>query len=444
VDILQTVATTLQENLGKELDQLARDCQVVHRERAFTGQSLLLMIVATLLHKPDATWTDFHLTAARLGLQITRTAVEKRFAAGQSLVDFLRSVLERALQKTVIGDPSSADLLQRFTAVLVGDASTIALPDDLADLFPGCGGTVGTSRAALKIQVLWDLKTNTLVQLHLEPGRASDAKSPIAVTEAKPGTLLIYDLGYFDLSRFAVLDTQQAKYVSRLQYGVQVYDTEDKPLNLLAYLSAQATGLVDREVVLGKSERLRCRLIAIRVPEEIANRRRQQARETARRKGRTPSEEYLELLGWSLFITNNTEEALTWKEVVVLYRARWQIELLFKLWKSHNQLARSRAGASTLEVLALFYAKLLGVVLQHWILVATAGLRESRSMFKAALALREMVKGLLLCLEDRLRMEEELRQLQEVIKNLGKKAERTKDPGYAQLIDDAEFLTWLC
>ena len=34
-------------------------------------------------------------------------------------------------------------------------------------------------------------------------------------------------------------------------------------------------------------------------------------------------------------------ELLTWKEVVVLYRARWQKELLFKLWKSHNHLAAS-------------------------------------------------------------------------------------------------------
>lgn len=444
MDILQNVASTLQEQLGKELDALARDCKVVKREREFTGQTLLLMIVATLMQKPEATWTDFHLTAAQLGLQISRTAVEKRFAAGQPLVDFFRLALEQTLCKSVVGDPSSTDLLQRFTAVLVGDATAIGLPDELAKLFPGCGGTEGTSRAALKIQFLWDLKTSTLVQLHVEPGRDSDAKSPIAVTEAKAGTLLVYDLGYFDLSRFAALDAGQAKYISRLQHGTHVYDTAGNRLDLLAYLKQQATGLVDREVVLGKSEQLRCRLIAIRVPEEVANRRRQKARETAKRKNRTPAAEYLELLGWSLFITNNAAADLTWKEVVVLYRARWQIELIFKLWKSHNQLARSRAGATALEVLAVFYAKLLGVVLQHWILVATAGLRETRSMFKAALALREVVKALLLCLEDRTRMEQELRKLREVIENLGSKANRTKDPGYAQLIGDAEFLTWLC
>ena len=444
MDIIPTVAATLQENLGKELDQLARECHVVLREREFTGQTLLLMIVVTLMHKPDATWTDFHLTAAQLGLEVTRTAVEKRFAAGQPLVDFLRSVLEQALQKSVAGNPSSAPLLQRFTAVLVGDATTIALPDELADLFPGCGGVVGTSRAALKLQVLWDLKTGRLVRLHVEPGRASDAKSPIAMTEAEPGTLLVYDLGYFDLSRFAALDEQKAKYISRLQHGTRVYDTDGNSLDLLTYLRGRPTGLVDREVLLGASERLRCRLIAVRVPEEVANRRRQQARETAKRKGRTPSAEFLELLGWSLFITNVSGEDLTWKAVIVLYRARWQIELLFKLWKSHNRLARSRPGASALEVLAVFYAKLLGVVLQNWILVATAGANESRSMPKAALALMEMVKALLLCLEDRVEMEKELHKLREVIENLGGTTNRKKDPSHAQLIADPDFLTWLC
>ena len=444
MSILQNVASTLQDNLGKELDELARECTVIRREREFTGQTLLLMIVLTLLKKPDASWADFHLTAAQLGLEVSRTAIENRFAAGQPLVDFLRSALENALKQTVAGNASSADLLQRFTAVLIGDATTIALPDELADLFPGCGGSVGTSGAALKIQVLWDLKTGRLVKLELEPGRASDAKSPIAVTEAEPGTLLVYDLGYFDLSRFAALDEQKVKYLSRLQHGTHVFDTDGNRLDLLSFLREQEVRLVDRKVLLGVSERLPCRLIAIRVPEEVANRRRQDAREKAKNKGRVPTAEYLELLGWSLFVTNNSAEDLTWKAVVVLYRARWQIELLFKLWKSHNQLARVRAGAKALEVLAVFYAKLLGVVLQNWILVATAGANVNYSMTTAARALRDMVKTLLLCVGDLMKLVEGLRELAKVIENLGGTRRRKKDPSYAQLIADADFLNWLC
>ena len=124
------------------------------------------------------------------------------------------------------------------------------------------------------------------------------------------------------------------------------------------------------------------------------------AREGGEEGRAAPTAEYLELLGWSLFVTNCPEEELTWKAVVVLYRARWQIELLFKLWKSHNRLAEHREGASALEVLAVFYAKLLGVLLQHWILVATAWQIAGRSLTKAARALAEVVKQILLALGD--------------------------------------------
>jgi Transposase DDE domain len=445
VCVIQTVSVNLQACLSEELDLLARDCQVVRRERVFTGRSLLLMIVATLLRKPDASWADFHLTAAQIGLDLSQTAVEKRFAAGQPLVDFLKKALERALQKAVAAQPSSAALFQRFTAVLIGDASTIALPDELADLFKGCGGSEGASRAALKLQVLWDLKTGELTQLHVEPGKASDTKSPVAqADEVEAGNLLVFDLGYFDLERFASADAKKAKFISRLLFGTDVFDSNGKPLNLLARLRQQPTGLLEQMILLGAAARLCCRLVAIRAPQEAANRRRQQAREKAAKKGRQPTAEYLELLGWSLFVTNCTGEELTWKAVVVLYRARWQIELLFKLWKSHNRLAAHREGAKALEVLAVFYAKLLGVVLQHWILVATAWQVAGRSLTKAARALAEVVKEILLALSDSAALEAALWRLRDVIQNLGGTTDRKKDPSHAQLIEDPELLDWLC
>ena len=443
MDIIRTVSTALQEQLGDELDELARECRVVIREREFTGRTLLLMIVITLLRKPDATWADFHDTAGRLGLEVTRAAVEKRFAAGQPLVDFFRMALERVLRQSVIGDPSSTELLQPFTAVLIGDASTIALPDEMANLFPGCGGAAGTSRAALKLQVLWDLKTGQLVKLVVEPGRASDAKSPIAVEEAAAGTLLVYDLGYFDVSRFAALDAQKAKFISRLQHGTNVYDTDGVQLDLVTFFRGQKASLVDQMILLSATVQLCCRLVAIRVPQEVASRRRQEAREKAKKKGREPSAEYLELLGWSMFVTNCKAEDLTWKAVVVLYRARWQIELLFKLWKSHNQLDRGRAGASAKEFMAVFYAKLLGVVLQHWILVATAWHIAARSLMMAAEKLADDIKEIMQALGDLGRLEELLRQLQRLIENQAKTTNRTKNPSHAQLMADPDLLDWL-
>ena len=100
------------------------------------------------------------------------------------------------------------------------------MPDELADLLAGCGGSAGASRAALKLQVLWDLKTGALAQLHVEPGKASDTKSPVAQAEVQAGDLVVCDLGYFDLSRFAALHAQEAKFISRLLHGTEVYDSK--------------------------------------------------------------------------------------------------------------------------------------------------------------------------------------------------------------------------
>jgi hypothetical protein len=445
MDVIGTVSTNLQACLNDELDQLARDCKVVVRQRVFTGRTLLLMIVGTLLRKPDARWADFHQTAAQLGLHLSQTAIEKRFDAGQPLVDFFRNAFEIALQKSVAAEAVTASLFQQFTAVLLGDASSISLPDELAALFSGCGGSEGTSHAALKLQVLWDLKSGKLARLFVEPGKASDAKSPITQAEIEAGNLLVFDLGYFDLDRLCAVDTAKAKFISRLQHGTSIFESDGKPLNLLAHLRQQPSGLVDQMILLGATVRLCCRLVGVRVPPEVANRRRQQARQKAAKRGQSePKAEYLESLGWSLFVTNCSEEELTWKAVVVLYRARWQIELLFKLWKSHNRLAKHREGALALEVLAVFYAKLLGVVLQHWILVATAWRVPGRSLLRAARTVAEVIKEILLALGDDAALRASLLRLRDVIEKLGGTTKRNNDPSHAQLIEDPELLNWVC
>jgi hypothetical protein len=442
MDIVHTVTTTLQRVLGTHLDDLARQCGVVRRQRKFSGQSLLRMLVLTVLHKPNATAWDFLVTATHLGLDVTPTAVEKRLAAGQPLVDFLRQALEYALQQTIAGAPDTAALLHRFTAVVLGDSTTLPLPGELAAAFPGCGGTA-CANAALKLQVLWELQTGRLVQLVVQAGRASDAHSPTAVEHAAAGTLWIYDLGYFAVERFASLAGDQAFFLSRLQQGTAVYDPDGAPLALVTYLRQQATGVVDRPILLGAHTRLPCRLLALRVPEEIANRRRQQARDKARDHGREPTAEYLELLGWSLFVTNCPAAMLSWQAVVVLYRARWQIELLFKLWKSHHGLARGRAGAHPLEQLALCYAKLLGVLVQHWLLLATVWPYPQRSLLKGARVLREELPPGLLAVAERAALEAVLRRLQRVVAQVAKVQVRQKHPSHAQLLDDPALLNWL-
>jgi DDE family transposase len=441
MSMVAKVVSTMEKVLGREVEVLAKKHAVIKRERKFCGQSLLRMIVLTLLKKPDAKFEDMALTAAQLGVHVSTTAVEKRFT--QPLVDFLKDALCVALQQVIAAEPIAVELLERFTAVLVGDSSSISLPDELQHEFPGCGGTQGSGLAALKIQVRWNLQTGELPQVLLEVGKASDAKSPIAQQAALAGSLEIFDLGYFSLERFRRLDEEKAFFISRLQHGTTVLNEQGEVLNLREFLPAhEVQGVVDVSVRLGLKERLPSRLIAVRVPEEVANRRRQKAREKASKHGREPSAEYLELLGWSLFVTNLAPDQLTWKEAIVLYRARWQIELLFKLWKSHNQLARRRPGAKPLEVMAVLWAKLMGVLLQHWLLLTAAWPDDRRSLLKAARALRHWIAALIGVLDDHNQLLNTVTKLQTHLTCVARIQSRRKQPSHFQLLRNPELLNW--
>lgn len=441
MSMVANVVSAMECVLGQQVEELAERRGVIKRKRKFCGQSLLRMVVLTLLKKPEATFADLALTAAQLGLSVSATAVEKRFT--RPLADFLRDVLSLALEQLVAAKPVAVELLERFSAVFIGDSSSIALPDELHQEFPGCGGIGGSGQAALKLQVRWNLKTGELPQVFIEVGKASDLKSPITHQEVPPFALEIFDLGYFSLERFRRLEKGQVFYISRLQPGTAVLDEHGERLDLLTFLPAHAVdGVVDMRVWLGAHDRLPCRLIAIRAPEEVANRRRQKAREYASKHGRIPSAEHLELLGWTLFVTNVPAEQMTWKEAIVLYRARWQIELLFKLWKSHNQIARHRRGATPMEAMAVLWAKLLGAVLQHWLLLSATWSDARRSLRKAARALQDWITTLVIALDDHDQLVLVVTQLQAHLARVAPIQSRQKQPSHFQLLKNPQLLNW--
>src|SRR4051794_1184050 len=231
MSIIGTVAQALQTALGPELDTLGRRTGVIQRQRKFSGVTLFKTMVLTLMKSPKAEPDEFVATAAQLGLTVTPEAVEKRFT--DRLVSFLRAGLELVLEQVVAADPVTVPLLQRFTAVEVGDSTNVTLPDDYAGLFPGCGGKAGSGRAAVKIQARWELITGKLAKLLVEPGRCSDGQNEAAEAPVRPGSLLLRDLGYFSLERFRAWGAAGAYWISRWQQGTLAFDRDGRPLDLL-------------------------------------------------------------------------------------------------------------------------------------------------------------------------------------------------------------------
>lgn len=443
MSIIATVARAMQTALGPQLDAIGRDTGVIQRRRKFSGMTLFRTLVLTFMKSPRAATPEFVATAAQVGVRVTPEAVQKRL--NDKLIPFLREGLRLVLQQAVRADPVAIPLLRRFTAVEIGDSTTVTLPDDYADLFPGCGGAAGVGKAAAKIQVRWELIGGQLTRLVVEPGRRSDGQSQEAEDAVRPGSLLIRDLGYFSLDWFAKLSQAGASWLSRRQLGTSVADRDGRPLDLLEFVQRwQGGGPIDLPILLGATARLACRLIVLRVPQEVAARRRQQAYEKARKHGRRPSRECLAWCEWTAFVTDVPPEMLSWKEVVVLYRARWQIELMFKLWKSRGQLAVSRETWTAVEKMVAFWAKLIGVILQHWLLLSSTWSNPRRSHWKAAGVIPQWIVSLTGALGDLERLVRVLEEMAATIDAVASQKLRKKDPASFQLLLDPELLDWVC
>jgi hypothetical protein len=373
----------MQDLLTTKADQLASQCGFVKRKRKVTGANFAQTVVFTAMADSEAPKSRSQVIAAAVGLNASRQALEKRF--NERGAKFLRELLRVAIA-AMVATPVALPLLRRFTAVEVLDSSVVALPDELADLYrgghSGRGPTTG-AKASVKLTVGLDLRAGTLRGPELSAGRTGDLKSPLAQAAPPVGGLQLADLNYFDLKKFARWQEGGAFWLSRLKSGPKVYDERGGRIDLVAALRAAGGADVDINIRLGSEQRLACRLIARRVPAAVADLRRRRLLDKGADRGNRPSALSLALCDWTILVTNVPRELLRVEEAVALARMRWQIELIFKLWKSRGgiDVYRSRKPQSALcEV----YGKLLAQVVRHWVIVAGAWSQRDRSLTKAA------------------------------------------------------------
>lgn len=152
-------------------------------------------------------------------------------------------------------------------------------------------------------------------------------------------------------------------------------------------------------------------MLGQRVPLAVATERRRKIKAEAKRNGETPSQRRLALADWSFFVTNLPPQLLTLAEAFVMARLRWQIELLFKLWKSYGHLDAFHTQ-NPQRILCEFYAKLLAMIIQHWALLTCCWAFPDRSLVKAAKTVRQHAFCLLLALPSTTALEHALTTLQ--------------------------------
>lgn len=407
---LPQVATVLEYVLTCVADEAAVAVGFVRRRRVLSGATFVQGLVLGWLGQPQASLHQLTQALATRGVRISPQGLAQRF--GPAAAALLAAVLAAAVRTAAEGTAPAVPLWQRFPGgVWVLDCTTIALPDALAALWPGCGGrTAQGTQAALKLQVRLDLAGGRLEGPMLLAGRTQDKAGPLHQAPLPREAVLLADLGYWSLTRLQELTAADAFWLSRLHPHTAVLSREGERLDLPHWLAQPGTATVEAEVRLGVSARLPARLLAVRVPPAVAAERRRKLRAAAKREGKAPPQATLALADWTVYVTNVPAEHLSLAEALVLGRARWQVELLFKLWKSDGLLDESRS-ADPWRVLCEVYAKLIALLLQHWLLLLGCWDRPTRSLRQAAQTIRAHAICLLRALGRPARLREEVAAL---------------------------------
>lgn len=389
---IRELAETLQALLTSVAEKVAQESGFIRRRRKVTGAGFVQGLVFSFLEKADATREELNQGASSVGLRVSTTGLDKRLDARGAA--FLGRMVEEAVGCVVRSSGQAPSVLSRLSSVQIVDTSTVALPSELAAVWPGCNGA---EAAAVKLAVKWDVGGGALNGVWLTPGRQHDQKTPLPDLDLATGGVRLMDLGFFNLATFRAIAQAEAYFFSRFKVGTRLYWPDGSGFDLLQAVRQMAQPRAEWSLHLGQRERLPVRLVAIRVPPEVVRRRRHQLRQEAQRKQQPLSSQRLALASWTLYVTNIPPHLLTLQEAPILGMTRWQIELLFKRWKSDLLIDQFRS-TDPWRVLCEFYAKLLTAIVQHWLLLVSCASLIDRSFHRAAQVIRKFAFCLALAL----------------------------------------------
>lgn len=452
------IIASMQELFLQQSRTLSRSSGFCRRRSRLSASAWVQGLVFGWLSNPRASVGSLARTIAVAGSSISAQAVQQRFSvAGAAL---LRGVLE-SLTPAALGAATEESLgrgelawLQEFPALWLRDSTLITLPVELQNEWPSSGGAMGPS-AALKVSVRWELKSGRLAPLQLAPGIDHDrkvAKEQDALAfenghRILPGEMHLFDLGYFDLRWLAHLHAQKAYFCCRYKAGTRLQRMDESlgsPVNLPVESPQQGTSLqdwldalpqaqeqVEWPVLMGRDAQLPVRFVAVRVPEEVAQQLRDERIKKNERKRRNVSEERLELLGWKLYVTNAPASRLNAEQVRVLYRVRWQIERLFRLWKETLEVDCWRTK-NPQRILCEIYAKLIGAMLTQKLTAFCLWHDPARSLVKCAQTIASHAVALLIHLRSDTALRITLQALKRACRTAARIESRDKKPSTAQ------------
>ncbi len=309
----------------------------------------------------------------KYGLTISKQAIDNRF--NNSSVNMSKALLSKLLMQ--LGQAQGEQLqsiFSSFNRLRIKDSTSFQLPEIMAETFPGNGGH--SSEAVARIQYEFDLKNGEILEFGIHPITNNDYTNAWETRESiAAGDLIIRDLGYSSLKMLQEIDRRKAYYLNRVKTDMGIYNkvgNKYEPINLKqveAQMRNKQLQAIEMKVFIGHRKYIPVRLVLLAVPDKMVQQRlTKQKRKSVRRMSHN-NPKHAVRCSLNIFVTNTNEKQLPLSSTYNLYKLRWQIELIFKAWKSIGQIHLIKKTKPE-RIMTLLYLKLVWIILNMKIILA--------------------------------------------------------------------------
>jgi hypothetical protein len=305
------------------LNACGKDVKFCRRQRVITPFRLGLALTATCANQRVETIADFHCGFnALFGTTVTYKAFYNQLAKPR-FADFARTMTER-----LVGDMTLKVLgfekghaFAEFRHIVIQDGSSFAIHDGLREVFPGRFKVV--KPAAVELHTTMDLLCDAPTTVVLTPDTTNE-QAFLPEPTALRASLLLADRGYIDLHYLRRVQDEGGFFLIRAKAGMnpqvlEAFREDGKRLRSLRNKSLQTI-----HAKLPKRQRVEL------VVQWHVDGRPLCLRLIISWNRRTKSFCYL--------LTNLPPRRYPLDTICRAYKWRWQVELLFKEWKSYANL----------------------------------------------------------------------------------------------------------
>ncbi len=349
----------------ENINAIARDIGFIERDsKKIDGLKFLDMLLFTEFNHKELSLNAMALQLQdRYGIELSKQAIDYRFS--DLSVKFFKVLLDKVIRMNIT--ESDNIKFTSFKRVRIKDSTAFKLPDNMKEKYSK-GNNKATTIAQIRIQFEYDLKNGEILDISLHPYREQDVvDAKNTLDDITHNELVVRDLGYVKIDILRKIEKKDAFYLNRLSFSTHIYEkkkTEFKRLDLgkiNKQMERNKVYRITKEVYIGSQEKFKTKIIIEKLPNVEYQKRLKRAERNESRKGMTHSAEFKAQLALNIFITN-TE--ISSNNVRLLYTLRWQIELMFKIWKTVGEI--NKLNKMRVERFETFlFAKLLWIAI-NW------------------------------------------------------------------------------